>query len=81
MYLGALRLFRLLKMADIASVVNLPDFLKNFVRLINLIFALTLYCHLSACAWFIILSQNNEWMPPLDYVWVKTTFYEQSPFF
>lgn len=48
MYLGALRLFRLLKMADIASVVNLPDFLKNFVRLINLIFALTLYCHLSA---------------------------------
>ena len=81
MYLGALRLFRLLKMADIASVVNLPDFLKNFVRLINLIFALTLYWHISAWAWFIVLDQNKEWIPPLDYVWVKTTFYQQSPFF
>ena len=48
MYLGAMRLFRIFKMSDIASLINLPDFLKHFVRLIKLVFALTLYIHCSA---------------------------------
>ena len=81
MYFGALRLWRLFKISDVASVVNLPDFVKNFYRLIMLVFALSLYCHLSAWAWFIILDQDREWMPPLDYVWVATNFYQQSQFF
>lgn len=81
MYLGSLRLFRLLKMGDISTVINLPDFLKNFVRLIKLIFVLSLYCHIQGWAWFVVVNQNQAWMPPLDYVWVATTFYEQDAFF
>ena len=81
MYLGALRLFRVLKMADIATVINLPDFMKSFVRLIKLIFVLSMYCHIQGCVWFLVVNQNQAWMPPLDYVWVATTFYQQDPFF
>jgi hypothetical protein len=28
-----------------------------------------------------MLSQEKEWIPPLDYVWVKTEFYQQNTFF
>ena len=80
-YLGATRLLRIWKIPDIASVVNLPDFLKNFIRVINLIFALSLYISWSAWCWFLIISTRNDWMPPLDFVWVKTEFYQESQFF
>jgi hypothetical protein len=30
--------------------------------------------------WFYIAKQDEEWMPPLDYVWIKTDIYDDNGF-
>ena len=43
-------------------------------------FFLILYLHLQGCIWFFIVMQDETWIPPLDYVWVETTFYSEPIF-
>ena len=37
-----------------------------------------MYLHCVACMWFFIIDQNHSWIPPLDYLYIETTLYEQS---
>lgn len=58
--------------------MNLREDYALSLKIIRLIFFLVIYLHLIACLWYFLVRIDNEWMPPLDYVWVKTDFYELS---
>ena len=40
-----------------------------------------MYLHCLACIWFLIVSQDNVWIPPLDYLHLETTLYESTTFY
>ena len=53
-------------------------FMCQSLKIMKLVFFLVMYLHCVACIWFLIVEQSQTWIPPLDYVWVETTLYEQS---
>ena len=42
---------------------------------------LALYLHILGCVFWFLVHIEQSWMPPLDYVWVKTDIYERSIYF
>ena len=69
---------RVLRLGRIIAFLNVRNEIKMSLKLLKLIFFLTIYLHWLGCAWFLIVDENKEWLPPLDYVWVGTNFYEQD---
>ena len=41
---------------------------KSLMKLFAMVFTVIIYIHLQACVWYIIVSQDMEWIPPLDYI-------------
>lgn len=78
---GILKLIWVLRLGKIISYLRVVTSVKTSLWLAKLIFFLVLYIHCCGCTWFFIVKQNEEWMPPLDYVWVKTHIYAESKFF
>lgn len=76
--LGLLKLARVLRLSRLITFMNLKDDIKMSLKLVKLVFFLVLYIHFIGCMWFFIAKQDQQWIPPLDYVWVKTDIYEQS---
>lgn len=75
---GLLKLVRVLRLSRLITYLNLKSDVKMSLKLLKLIFFLILYIHCLGCVWFIIVKQDQDWIPPLDYVFVKTHIYEQS---
>ena len=44
----------------------------------KLIFFLILYLHTLACSWYFLVSQTKDYVPPQDYMYVKTDLFEQT---
>ena len=40
-----------------------------------------MYLHCVGCAWYYIVKQNKEWIPPLDYVYITTDLYDKNNFY
>ena len=78
---GILKLIRVLRLSRIISYLRVVETVKASMRLVKLVFFLILYVHCLGCAWFWVVKQNETWMPPLDYVWVRTDFYIEDKFF
>ena len=73
-----LKLVRVLRLGRIISIMKVRDDIKLSLKLIKLIFFLMMYLHCLGCAWYYIVMEYENWMPPLDYVWVQTDFYEEG---
>lgn len=54
---------------------------KLSLKLGKLIFFLSMYLHCLGCAWYYIIQDDKKWIPPLDYVYVTTEFYDESLLF
>ncbi|CAI2367564.1 unnamed protein product [Moneuplotes crassus] len=78
--IGLLKLVRILRLSRLITYLNVKSELKMSLKLVKLIFFLILFLHCLACIWFFIVKQNEEWMPPLDYVWVETGLYNSGSF-
>ena len=76
-----LKLVRVLRLSRLITHLNLRNEVKVSLRLIKLIFFLIMYLHWVGCAWYYIVKQNKEWIPPLDYVYITTNLYEESNFY
>ena len=37
-----------------------------------------MYLHLLGCSWYFIVKDKKEWIPPLDYVYVTSTFFNDG---
>lgn len=73
-----LKLFRILRLSKLIAYLNLRNEIKSSLRIIKLMFFLILFLHCLGCSWFFIAQQKEQWIPPLDYVFVKTEIYTES---
>jgi heme/copper-type cytochrome/quinol oxidase subunit 4 len=76
--LGILKLARLLRLSRLIAFLNLKDDVKISLKLFRVLFFIVLYIHVAGCMWFFIVKDNEEWIPPLDYLYLKTDLYVQS---
>jgi hyperpolarization activated cyclic nucleotide-gated potassium channel 2 len=79
--ISLLKLFRILRLSRVISYLNVRNEFKISLRLIKLIFFLILYIHCTGCIWFYIINQKKVWVPPFDYMFVGTDYYENDNFF
>lgn len=75
---GLLKLVRILRLSRLIAYMNLNNELKMSLKLIKLLFFLILYLHCLGCLWFFIVKQNEIWIPPLDYIYLKTGLFGES---
>ena len=75
---GLLKVQRVFRITKIINNVNAGEDIKLFLKLGKLIFFLILYVHVVGCFWFYWVKVNKEWIPPLDYMFVKTDLYEST---
>ncbi|CAI2372991.1 unnamed protein product [Moneuplotes crassus] len=73
-----LKLVRVLRLGKLISIMKVKDDIKLSLRLLKLIFFLCIYLHCLGCVWYYIVIKKKQWLPPLDYVYVNTTFYNQE---
>ena len=45
------------------------------VKIFRLILTLLLIMHIIGCIWFLIVTQEQLWVPPLDFIYVAHTPY------
>jgi CRP-like cAMP-binding protein len=76
--ISLLKLVRVLRLNKIISILKVANEVKLSLKLIKLIFFLIMYLHWCACAWYFLTELDDDWLPPLDYVYVKTEFYEKG---
>ena len=60
--------------------MNIKDDIKMSLKLGKLVFFLIMYIHWVGWIWFFIAKQNEEWIPPLDYVFIVTDIYKEDAF-
>jgi CRP-like cAMP-binding protein len=83
----ALRLFslfklvRVLRLNKLITIMKVEDEIKLSLKLIKLVFFLIMYLHCLACLWYYLVLIDEKWLPPLDFVYVTTHFYEEDLFF
>jgi len=75
---GLLKLGRVLRLGCIITFLNVKVDLKMSLKLLKLVFFLVMYIHCIACLWFMIAEGNKLWIPPVDYVWLKTNVYNEN---
>ena len=65
--LGALKLVRVLRLNKIITYLRSTEEFKAFLKLVKLIFYLVMYLHCFGCLWWLLVSQTNIWIPPMQY--------------
>lgn len=75
---GVLKLIRIARLSRIITYMNVKEDFKLTLKLTKLIFFLIMYLHLLGCAWYFLIKHDEEWIPPLDYVYVTTNFFNES---
>jgi len=70
-----MRVFRLSKLI---TKLNISEDRKMTLKLLKLIFFIILYIHCVGCCWFYIIKADETWIPPLDYMYVSTDFFEEE---
>jgi uncharacterized membrane protein len=79
-FFSLLKLVRVLRLGRLITHLNLKNEVKTSLKLTKLIFFIILYVHFLGCIWFYITKQNEEWIPPLDYVYITTEIYNKGGF-
>ena len=78
--LGILKLARILRLSRLTTFMNLKDDVKISLKIFRLLFFITLYLHFVGCMWWFLVKNPKNWIPPLDYVYVKTDIFDESVF-
>jgi len=73
-----LKLIRILRLARIIRFTRAKDDIKAVMNLMQLMLYLIMWVHLTGCLWYIIIKQDNEWLPVPDYITKTTDLYETS---
>ena len=76
-----LKLVRVLRLNRIISIMKVGNEIKLSLKLGKLVFFLSMYLHWLGCFWYYLAKDNKKWIPPLDYVFVTTDFYNEDLFF
>ena len=72
---GLLKLIRLSRLSRIITRLNFRDDVKIIFKVLELIFTLIVLIHCLACFWYYVVDRDKDWVPPLDFIHVKTNLY------
>ena len=64
---GALKLVRVLRLSKIITYLRSTEEFKAFLKLNKLIFFLIIYLHCFGCIWWMLVSGEEEWIPPMNF--------------
>jgi hypothetical protein len=78
---GLLKTTRVLRLSKIIKFINARDDIKLIMKLLQLVFFLVIYLHLVGCCWYLIHNSYQDWIPPQDYMYVKTEIYSEGEFY
>jgi len=62
--LGILKLGRVLRLNKIIQFLNVDEDVKASMKITKMVLFLSIYIHLYACIWWIIVSIDQSWIPP-----------------
>ena len=63
---GLFKIYRIARLNRIINFMRAKNSVKLALRIGQLLFFLLMYVHLVACAWWIIVSYDQNWVPPAD---------------
>lgn len=63
-----LKLVRVTRLGKMIARMNVSQQQKHLMKLFQLIFFIIMYLHCAGCLWFVIVQQDEKWVPPLDYI-------------
>ena len=70
-----LKIQRVFRIGRIIKVINTSILIKVMLNLFKMIYFLILYIHILGCIWFYVCRIEEDWYPPLDYMYVYTPIY------
>lgn len=73
-----LKLSRIFRLSRILRFSRLTDTVKSFYRLLQLFMYLLLWIHFVACIWFLVVRNQNNWVPVPDFLTITTEFYDEG---
>ena len=74
--LSMLKIVRILRFTRIISYLNTTQDVKLSLKLIKLVFYLSIYLHWQACLWFFYTKWDRTWYPLTDLIEDHYTFYD-----
>ena len=75
---GVLKLIRIARLNKIVTYLNVKEDVKIGLKLVKLLFFLSIYFHILGCIWFYMINQQKQWIPPLDTIYPVTNFYHEG---
>lgn len=75
---GLLKLIRIFRLNKIMMYLNFKEDVKMSLNLVKLMFMLVMFIHCQGCAWYLMIKDSKEWIPPLDWLYAETQMFESS---
>lgn len=76
--LKLLKIFKVSRITRFTKVIQkleLKEDQKAMVKIFKLILTLLLIMHIIGCIWFIVVTVEEKWVPPLDFIYVQRRDY------
>ena len=62
--MSVMKIIRILRLSRLITYLNSAEDIKLSLRLMQTIFLIFLYIHITGCFWYLIVKQDAEWEPP-----------------
>ena len=76
---GLLKAVRVTRLNRIINYMNVKDDVKMTLKLLKLVYFLLLYIHFVGCIWWYIIRDDKNWIPQMDYMFLRTDTYDGFP--
>lgn len=77
-YLAFLRVIRVYRLQKLLIYLRARDEVKLIIKFFQLMLYLIMYVHVVGCLWFMLISQQETWLPPADVIRGKTEIYNSN---
>lgn len=73
-----LKLVRVTRLGKMIAKMNVTQYVKNILKLLQLFFYVIMYLHCAGCLWYVVVAQDKKWVPALDLLRNDYSLYERS---
>jgi CRP-like cAMP-binding protein len=76
--LGMLKAVRVLRLSKVIQSLNIRQDIKAYLKLLKLVFYLTIYIHFIACIFYYVVDLEKKWLPGLDFMFGQSNFFNET---
>jgi CRP-like cAMP-binding protein len=76
--LALLRIIRVSRLQNMLTHIRVGDEVKLVIKLMQLLLYLIMYVHVIGCWWFMLICENETWLPPTDIIRGTTEIYNSG---